>query len=58
MQSSEGPTQDEPLGVPHGARHQHSNLGERWRSEGWRPGSCYLSLWCCGQEHAGGWAKK
>lgn len=29
MQSSKGPTQDEPLGMPHGARHQHSNLGKR-----------------------------
>jgi len=33
MQSSKGPTQDEPLGMAHGARHQHSNLGEMWRLE-------------------------
>lgn len=34
MQSSKSSTQDEPLGMPHRARHQHSNLGEKWRSRG------------------------
>lgn len=29
MQSSKSSTQDEPLGMPHRARHQHSNLGEK-----------------------------